>query len=388
MNSRWYAFIFVLIGRFWSGCVDDRRPDSLRRDVCVWPKRSDRKRFLKRIGEIARTANTVLDAARQEQAAGASKTTSPALDAVRQSREVAIMMAITELRQHWVEPPTYRNWSPRQIRSGQLLIAYCMEPDDTIAEAYLATVGDVEFFRRWRNKVQGAAKSAKRKADRAAFLEKFELEQAKLRSVWEEATKDPAKTWSGVGDTMREPVPETPMRKAIQQAAPDPWLWHVVATDQHELNADRAACIFWILDQPECDRATVAEFIAGYLESENYWRAARAAAAGGNAWQFSAFADLVARWNSALPPNQRINRKDAAVWSEDGRNPRLLRATKARIIQDYARVHLDTGMPIPEVPRGLSRALDGAPPKTTLSKTGPLIYDFDRRRIVEAAATE
>lgn len=333
-------------------------------------------------------ADPLLEAARQEQATGAAKTATPAMDAVRQSPEVAIMMAITELQKQWVEPRTYRNWTPRQIRSGQLLIAYCMEADDKLAASHLAKVGDIECFRRWRNKVQGAAKSAKRAADRAALLEKLELEQAKLRAVWETARNDPAKTWSGVCEKMREPVPETPMRMVLQQAAPDPWLWHVVATDQHELNADRAACIFWILDQPECDRATVAEFIAGYLEGENYWRAAQEAAAGGDAWQFSAFADLVARWNTELPPKQRISKRDAGIWSEDGRYPYLLRATQASIIHEYARVHVDTGMPFPELPQGLSRALDGAPIRTNLSKTGPLIYDFDRRRIVEAASIQ
>lgn len=49
---------------------------------------------------------------------------------------------------------------------------------------------------------------------------------------------------------------------------PDIHLWHGVATDFHELFGDRLDAAFWIVQQPECDRATASDFIRGYVRYE------------------------------------------------------------------------------------------------------------------------
>ena len=46
---------------------------------------------------------------------------------------------------------------------------------------------------------------------------------------------------------------------------PDIHLWHGVATDFHDLFGDRMDAAFWIVEQEECDRATVSDFIMGFL---------------------------------------------------------------------------------------------------------------------------
>lgn len=46
---------------------------------------------------------------------------------------------------------------------------------------------------------------------------------------------------------------------------PDINLWHGVATDFHDLYGDRLDAAFWIVQQDVCDKATVSDFISGYL---------------------------------------------------------------------------------------------------------------------------
>lgn len=381
MGPFWYTFLLRLIEGRWQKRADNRRPDSLRRDVSVRLNAADRSKFIQQLGAIARVADGLLASARQEKATSdASNEAGPAMLAVQRSSEVAVFQAITALRQDWLEPRSYGEWTDRQMRSAQLLIAYCLEANEKRAESYLVTVEDVTFFRRWRNVTQAAVKSAKRAADRATFEAGYDARTAKLRAVWDKARNDPVCNWRGASAKLHVPVPETPFRTLLERATPDPWLWHTIATDQHELTADRAAGVFWLLNRPECDRATVAEFIAGYLMSENYLRAAQKAAKGSDVWQFSAFADLMTRWNRSLPSIQQIGREDVGIYNEDG--PVLTQMTDDHILLEFAAVHQKTGMPFPEVPQGLSQALDGAPPETSLSKTGPITYDSERNRLV------
>ncbi|WP_295511072.1 hypothetical protein [uncultured Sulfitobacter sp.] len=381
MGPVWYAFLLRLIGRRWQQRADKRRPDSLRRDVSVRLNAPERTTFIHQLGAIARAAEGLLASARQENAtSGGSTEAGPAMLAAQRSSEVAVFQAITALRQDWLEPRSYSEWTDRQMRSAQLLISYGLEANEKRAASYLATVEDVTFFRRWRNVIQAAVKSAKRAADRATFEAGYDARTAKLRAVWDKARNDRARKWSGVAAELRVPVPETPFRTLLERAAPDPWLWHTIATDQHELTADRAAAIFWLLDRPECDRATVAEFIAGFLMSENYLRAAQNAAKGTDVWQFSAFADLMAGWNRSSSSILRISRGDVGMYNEDG--PFLTQMTDDRILLEFAAVHQKTGMPFPEVPQGLSRSLEVAPPETTLSKTGPITYNSGRNCLV------
>lgn len=49
---------------------------------------------------------------------------------------------------------------------------------------------------------------------------------------------------------------------------PDIHLWHGVATDFHEMFGDRLEAAFWIVEQEACDKATVSDFIQGYILHE------------------------------------------------------------------------------------------------------------------------
>jgi len=47
--------------------------------------------------------------------------------------------------------------------------------------------------------------------------------------------------------------------------APDIDLWHQIISDFHELYGDRLDAAYWILEQPECDRATAWTFLMGMM---------------------------------------------------------------------------------------------------------------------------
>jgi hypothetical protein len=79
--------------------------------------------------------------------------------------------------------------------------------------------------------------------------------------------------------------------------APDPVLWHGIATDFHAIEArGRLEAAFWILAQPECDRATASDFIRGFVAVELLERTARA----GDTQRLAAFHDVITRYNSAF----------------------------------------------------------------------------------------
>lgn len=70
-------------------------------------------------------------------------------------------------------------------------------------------------------------------------------------------------------------------------------LWHGVATDFHDIEGDRLPGAFWILGQPECDKATASDFIllfVGYMLARPEM--------GGDT--FARFADVVRRYNAGF----------------------------------------------------------------------------------------
>lgn len=76
---------------------------------------------------------------------------------------------------------------------------------------------------------------------------------------------------------------------------PDPYLWHGVATDFHEINhRGRLDAAFWILEQPECDRATASDFIRGFVATELFEIAAKS----NDAPRLTKFHEVIKRYNS------------------------------------------------------------------------------------------
>ena len=96
-----------------------------------------------------------------------------------------------------------------------------------------------------------------------------------------------------------------PFLRSLPQ--PDPYLWHGVATDFHEINhRGRLEAAFWILDQPECDRATASDFIRGFVANELFEIAVK----GKDTARLKAFQTVITRYNSGqykwfgLPPDR------------------------------------------------------------------------------------
>ena len=75
----------------------------------------------------------------------------------------------------------------------------------------------------------------------------------------------------------------------------DPFLWHGIATDFHEINhRGRLDAAFWILEQPECDRATSSDFIRGFGATELFEFAAKSK----DTARLNAFQEVINRYNS------------------------------------------------------------------------------------------
>lgn len=98
-----------------------------------------------------------------------------------------------------------------------------------------------------------------------------------------------------------------------QLERPDPRLWHEIATDFHEIDSPqdrgrplvpfvgidpggRLDVAFWIVEQPDCDRATASDFIRGFVANELYEIAVRDKATA----LLSAFSAVIKRYNSGF----------------------------------------------------------------------------------------
>lgn len=74
---------------------------------------------------------------------------------------------------------------------------------------------------------------------------------------------------------------------------PDIHLWHGVATDFHDIEGDRLSGAFWILEQPECDKATASDFILLFVA----YMLERPDVVGDT---LARFADVVLRYNTGF----------------------------------------------------------------------------------------
>ena len=110
----------------------------------------------------------------------------------------------------------------------------------------LRDVRDVSVFWEVRKKVD------------ALYLERAEA--AAQSDTWEtqQEAKAPAEDWLKNGW----------VAFLLTLRGPDTSLWHWVATDLHGISEDRLNGAFWIVQQEECDRVTVSDFIRGFVEYE------------------------------------------------------------------------------------------------------------------------
>lgn len=151
---------------------------------------------------------------------------------------------------------------------------------------------------------------------------------------------------------------------------PDIYLWHGVATDFHEIDVrDRLDAAFWILEQPECDKATASDFILNYVE---YRLEDRRIELG----ELARFAEVVKRYNGGFYRFQSI-RPDTGPRAMFGDRPiEEVMAGK----RDRALGGLPEGS---EARRQLEAAHAGLPPPSRLLEAGAEPKD-DRARHVDS----
>jgi hypothetical protein len=167
--------------------------------------------------------------------------------------------------------------SDDELRSVRLLYLYANPQGPVSAaenEALLADVADPAPLRALRQRIaDGKARSAAGQDDYRAWL-------------------------ADVGNpAMDHLLADGWISFLTAQPAPDPGLWHQVATDFHDIEQDgRLEAAFWILSQPACDRATASDFIRGYAGGELLAQAAKA----GRSAEIEAYAQVIRRYNAGF----------------------------------------------------------------------------------------
>jgi hypothetical protein len=251
------------------------------------------------------------------------------------------------LNEVWRAARTGKTGTFAEIRSLYQLGLYATSdgPDEKLA-AYLKDVADPAPFIALRQKVLALA------TDRQSRQRAFEDWKATVGST--DMTHLLKDGW-------------IPFLRSLP--APDPDLWHGVATDFHAIEArGRLDAAFWILEQGQCDKATASDFIRGFVANELLEKAARAR----NQQRLTAFQDVIDRYNAgfylrfAIVPDA-AGIEPIAETTEGPFDDRAVGAMVDRIVRK-------TGIPPLRKPVGLLRHEDK--PNAPMAGTVRSPYDF------------
>jgi hypothetical protein len=182
---------------------------------------------------------------------------------------VIVSQEIQRLSALWRAANPHRNQSDAETQSLYLLQTYALSTSPQAKrEELLANVADPAPFRALRCRVEEATAA---RAARAVPTEKVTDMSHLLKDGW---------------TAFLQGMPH-----------PDPVLWHGVATDFHGIEKNgRLDAAFWLLGQPECDRATASDFIRGFVAYELFETAARS----GDTARLNAFQTVVQRYNAGF----------------------------------------------------------------------------------------
>lgn len=136
-------------------------------------------------------------------------------------------------------------------------------------------------------------------------------------------------------------------------AGPDLHLWHAIATDSHDFDQNETD-VWWILDQPECDRLTVAEFLLMFEHFEYLEQAVRSF----DGKRLTAFKRVVDRWNTGFYQFQTLELHLMRLLSQ---------SQSASINRNILRISQETGTELPTLADDLFTCLT---PTTTSGTRG------------------
>ncbi|THD84850.1 hypothetical protein E7811_03750 [Aliigemmobacter aestuarii] len=185
----------------------------------------------------------------------------------------AIAQEISRLSTEWKAARKTGTQTDAELQSLFLLLSYALDtgPEDR-RQALLVDVADTSPFFALRKKVEELRR--RDASDRQAYSE------------W----------MAAVGNTNMDHLLKDgwiPFLRSLSH--PDPYLWHGIATDFHDIDhRGRLEAAFWILEQPECDRATASDFIRGFVANELFEIAAKTK----DTARLSAFQAVINRYNA------------------------------------------------------------------------------------------
>lgn len=186
-----------------------------------------------------------------------------------EDEDVIVALEMMRLLEEWKAASPGGKNTDAEYKSLFLLQAYALgrQPEDK-REALLDEVTDPAPFLALRRKVEEAIAA---RAKRAVPAEKVTDMSHLLKGGW---------------IAFLQSLPH-----------PDPVLWHDVATDFHGIEKNgRLDAAFWILGQPDCDRATASDFIRGFVAHGLFETAARS----GDPTGLNAFQTVVQRYNAGF----------------------------------------------------------------------------------------
>lgn len=216
-----------------------------------------------------RERNRVFHVVIEAQLRGRRKLNSRVTGNPMEHEDVIVSTEMLRLLEEWkAANPDGKN-TDAEYKSLFLLQAYAFstEPDEK-RDAFLDEINDPAAFRAFRQRVQAAIAA---RAKRAVPKEKVTDMSHLLKGGW---------------TAFLQGMPH-----------PDPVLWHGLATDFHGIEKNgRLDAAFWLLGQPECDRATASDFIRGFVAYELFETAARSS----DTTRLNAFKTLVQRYNAGF----------------------------------------------------------------------------------------
>lgn len=193
----------------------------------------------------------------------------------KQSAEYIVGQEISRLTAEWKAARKTGPMSPAETRSLYQLAQYALAPvSEDERQVFLKDVVDPTLFVALRQKV------------------------VQIQTGKQVARRDFEAWKAAVGNTdMTHLLKDGWIAFLRSLDAPDPVLWHGVATDFHGIEArGRLEAAFWILQQPECDRATASDFIRGFVANELLETAARTA----DTHRLAEFQDVIDRYNAGF----------------------------------------------------------------------------------------
>lgn len=253
--------------------------------------------------------------------------------------DALLMDAVTTMRDSWNLPDDPDPAKGQdELRSTYNLIMFARTIDGTDADLqsrFLEDVADRAAFLGLRDRVLAARATAR--AEKAAY------------DAWRVRHRGLIDAGYKLADGWLPFVQAMPGKDFV--------LWHNRIADFHEIEGhDVLDGVFWMLAQPECDRATAAEFIRGFAHWHVLRSAADNVARGGDPWILDGYRAVIERWNAGFYRHATItpapDHHNAPQFTQEMLLAKLAEASQVSGIPPFPEpVGVSDQTPRPAVPR-------------------------------------